>query len=324
MDFNRLKNFYLTAQHASLDKAAAELGVTPQAVAFKIKQLQADYGVKFLDFIQGHLVLTDAGQMLYIIAQEIFDLELQAENRIRGFQRTPHPQKSVSPSTPILQPTPTPQQAEDIIRIHASETFGAYYLPAIINAFKQLNPQIQVAVKVFPLKALVNNTIQENNDLGFIPEYVENDNLLIRELMEDKLAVIVSPNHPLKALPQIKPLNFEGQFLVMHENDPVQHRVIETFVRDKNILLFKHLEFSNYEAIKRAVEDNAGIAIICNKIVNDEVRNGKLAAIPLANQAITQQYYMIRPKDKIISPSIGAFIEVAFKWADSYIQSIPF
>jgi DNA-binding transcriptional LysR family regulator len=318
LDFNRLKSFYLTSKYASLDEAAAELDITPQAVALQIKQLQADYSVKFLDFIQGHLVLTDAGQMLYVIAQEIFDLEQQAENRIRGFQEASQPQKTASPSIQIVQ------EDEELIRIHVSETFGAYYLPAIINAFKQLNPQIRVAMKVFPLKALVDNTIQQNNDLGFISEYVENDNLLIRELMEDKLVVIVSPNHPLKALPQIKPLNLEGQFLVMHESDPVQHRVIETFVQDKSILLFKHLEFSNYEAIKRAVEDNAGIAIICNKIVSDEVHNGKLVAIPLANQTVAQKFYMIRPKDKIISPSLGAFIEVALKWADSYIQSIPY
>ncbi len=318
MDFNRLRSFYLTAQYASLNEAAAKLNITPQAVAQEIKQLQTDYGVKFLNFIQGNLVLTDAGQMLYVIAQEIFDLERQAENRIREFQQKLQPQKSVSPSIQTLQ------QDENTIRIHVNDTFGAYYLPAIINAFKQLNPQIRVTMKVFPLKTLVDNTIQQNNDLSFIPEYIEHENLWIRELIEDKLVVIVSPNHPLKALTQIKPLNLEGQFLVMHENDPVQRRVIETFVQDKSILLFKHLEFSNYEAIKQAVEDNAGIAIICNKIVSDAVRNEQLVAIPLANQTIAQKFYMIRPKDKIISPSLGSFIEVAFKWADSYIQSIPY
>ena len=316
MDFNRLKNFYLTAQYASLDKTAAELNITPQAVALKIKQLQADYSVKLLDFIQGHLVLTDAGQMLYGIAKEIFALEQQAENRLSEFKQASQPQKTDSPSIEVIQ------QNSDLIRINVSETFGTYYLPAIINAFRQLNPQIRVTMEVFQLKVLVENTIQQKNDLAFISEYVENDSLLIRELMEDKLVVIVSENHPLKALPQIKPLNLEGQFLVMHGNDPVQHRIIETFVQDKNILLFKYLEFSDYEAIKRAVEDNAGIAIICNKIVSDEVRNGKLVAISLANQAIAQKFYMIRPKDKIITPSLGTFIEVAFKWADSYKQSI--
>ncbi len=316
MDFNRLRNFYLTAKYASLNEAAAKLSITPQTVAHNIKHLQANYGVKLLDFIQGNLVLTDAGQMLYVIAKDIFALEKEAENQIRGFQQASQPQKSDSYS---IQ---TPQQAEDLIRIHVSDTFGTYYMPAIINAFKQLNPQIRVTMKVLPLKTLVKNTIQQKNDICFIPEYVENEKLLIRELLKDKLVIIASPNHPLKVLTKIKPLNLEGQFLVMHENDPIQQRVIETFVQDKSILLFKHLEFSNYEAIKQAVEENAGIAIICNKIVNDEVRKGKLVAIPLANQTITQRFYMIRPKDKILSPSLGTFIEVAFKWADSYKQSI--
>jgi len=314
MDFNRLKIFYLTAQYASLNEAAEKLSIAPQVVAQEIKHLQADYGVKFLNSIQGNLVLTDAGQMLYVIAHEIFDLEKQAEYRIRGFQQASQPRKPASPS---IQ---NQQHAENLIRVHVSESFGAYYLPAIINAFKQLNPQIRVAMNVLPLKTLVNNTIKQKCDISFIPEYIENKKLLIRELIEDKLVVIVSPNHPLKALPQIKPLNLEGQFLVMHENDPIQHQAIETFVQDKSILLFKHLEFSNYEAIKQAVEDDAGISVICNKIVSDEVRNGKLVAIPLANQTITQKFYMIRPKDKIVSPSLGSFIEVAFKWVESYTQ----
>ncbi len=318
MEFNRLRSFYITAKYTDLNEAAANLGIPPKAVAQNIKQLQEDYGVNFFDFVQGNLVLTDAGHMLYVIAQEIFNLEKQAENRIRGFKQASQPQKSVSPS---IQ---NEQKVESLIRIHATETFGAYYLPTIINAFKQLNPQIRIKMKILPLKALVNNTVQQNNDLGFIPEYVENENLQIRELIEDKLVVIVSPTHPLKALPQIKPLNLEGQFLVMHENDPIQHRAIEKFVQDKSILLFKHLEFSNYEAIKQAVKDNAGIAVICNKIVSNEIRNRKLVAIPLANQNITHKFYMIRPKDRIITPSLGSFIEIAFKWAESYIQSISY
>jgi len=97
VDFNRLRSFYLTAQYASLNEAAAKLNVTPQVVSQKIKRLQAEYGVKFLNYIQGHLVLTDAGQMLYVIAQEIFDLEKQAENRIRGFKQAADLSKRLTP-----------------------------------------------------------------------------------------------------------------------------------------------------------------------------------------------------------------------------------
>ncbi len=299
-----------------MDKAAATLGISPKTVALNIKHLHTTYRIKFMDSVEGHLVLTDAGQMLYTIARHIFKLEKLAEFRIQEFQRLLQPQKQAAPS---IQ---NESETAKLIRIHATETFATYYLPAITSAFKQLKPQIEVQIKVLPLQTLVDATIQRKNDIAFVSEYIQDDKLSIRELIEDKLVVITAPHHPLTKLTEIKPLNLDGQFLVMHENDPIQQDAIDMFIEDKNILLFKHLVFSSYEAIKQAVIDNAGVSVLCNKIVSDKVRQKQLAAIPLANHTITQKFYLIWRKDEILSPLMGSFIEIAFKWGESYLRSL--
>jgi DNA-binding transcriptional LysR family regulator len=113
MNLNQLKIFYLAAKKGNLSLAAQELFITQPAVTKGIQRLPEFYEMKFVDHIGKKLVLTDAGEVLYEIAEKIFELESQAEESIRDFQ---HCKRGHS-------------------RILSSESFGDYYLPHIIILF---------------------------------------------------------------------------------------------------------------------------------------------------------------------------------------------
>ena len=87
MNLNQLKIFYFAAKNSSLSAAAQELFITQPAVTKGIQRLQEHYEIKFVDFVGKKLVLTDAGEVLYQIAEKIFELENQAEESIRDFQQ---------------------------------------------------------------------------------------------------------------------------------------------------------------------------------------------------------------------------------------------
>ena len=126
MNLNQLKLFYLTFKRNSLSNAAAELNITQPAVTKGIQRLQEYYEIKFVERLGKKLVLTKAGTALYEIADKIFTMEKLAEESIRSFRIEEGGQ----------------------LRIHASESFGAYYLPAFVNQFKALNPTIRVKVDI--------------------------------------------------------------------------------------------------------------------------------------------------------------------------------
>ena len=288
MNLNQLKLFYLSIKRQSLSEAAAELNITQPAVTQGIKRLQEHYEVRFVERFGKTLALTEAGQALYDIADDIFTMEKLAEERIRSFQ-TQHGQQ---------------------IRIHTSESFGAYYLPALIHQFKTTNPNVSVKVDILATDKVVENTIALQNEIGFISYPVKHHHLLLTEVLEERLVIIVSPGHHLAAKSALTPRDLEGEAVIMHEQGSALQRAIDEFTGGQNVRISKHLEFSNNEAIKRAVAEGDGIALISEKVANEEIRTGKLKALPLAGPPVTRTFYMIQRKDKYISRPLAGFLEL--------------
>jgi DNA-binding transcriptional LysR family regulator len=300
MNLNQLKIFYQAAKRKNLSAAAEDLFITQPAVTKGIQRLQEFYDMKFVDHIGKKLILTDAGEVLYEIAEKIFELESKAEESIRDFQ----------------------QRKRGRIRILSSESFGDYYLPRIIIPFSKTYPLVRITMSILPTEQVVDNTAMLNSDLGFVSYPVEHKKLVVREVLEDQLVIITPPNHPLVSHPSLTHRDLEEQMLIMHEAGSAPRRAIENYIRKNNLAINVHLELSSNRAIKRAVEDGIGIALISRRVANEEIRDKRLCAIPLSDPSMTRKFYMVQHKDKYLSESLQNFIEMVFKWSDDYMQAL--
>ena len=83
-----------------------------------------------------------------------------------------------------------------------------------------------------------------------------------------------------------------------------------------------HLELSSNRAIKRAVEDGLGIALISRKVANEEIVNKRLIAIPLSDPSMTRRFYMVHHKDKYLSESLQNFMEMVLTWSADYVEAL--
>ncbi len=300
MNLNQLKIFYLSVKCGNLSAAARALCITQPAVTKGIQRLQEHYEIKLLNRFGKKLALTDAGKALYVIAEKIFDLERHAEESIRDFQ----------------------QQKKGHIRIHASESFGAYYLPSIINVFSKSNPNIRISATILPSEQVVENVVALNNDLGFISYPIEHKKALIREILEDSLVIIVPSDHPFSRKKYLTPRDINGQKMIINEKGSTPQRVIAEFIKKNKISISIPMELSSNRAIKKAVEDKAGIALISRNIASEEIQTGRLIAIPLSDKAIKRKFYLVYHKDKYISDSLKRLIEMVDKWAAEYTKNL--
>ena len=300
MNLNQLKIFYLAAKRKNLSVAAEELYITQPAVTKGIQRLQEFYDMKFVDHIGKKLVLTDAGEVLYEIAEKIFELESKAEESIRDFQ----------------------ERKRGRIRILSSESFGDYYLPRIIIPFSKTYPLVRISMNILPTEQVVEHTATLNNDIGFISYPVDHPKLLVKEVLEDQLVVITRPEHPLTRHPALAPRHLEDQLLIMHETGSAPRRAFERFIRKNDLSVTVHLELSSNRAIKRAVEDGIGIALVSRKVANEEIQAKRLVAIPLADPSMTRKFYIVHHKDKYLSESLQNFIDRVFDWSAEYMQAL--
>jgi DNA-binding transcriptional LysR family regulator len=296
MNLNQLKLFYLTARYKSPSAAAEFLSISQPAVTTGIHRLEAHYGVRLLRRNGKNMTFTDAGEALYRLAEKIFEIELLAEDCIRNFQA----------------------EKEQQIQIHASETFGAYYLPTLINRFNLSNPRVKISVNIMLTEKVIENTLGIHNDIGFISYPVENEKLHISEILEDRFVVIVSPDHPLAKNQVIRPVDLKDEVIVMHEESSAVRKALLKFIEKENIQISTPIEYSNNEAIKRAVELNAGVALISQKVAGKEIQRGELEAVPLSDANIRRKFYHIRHKDRYVFKALHNFIAEVKSWAGEY------
>jgi DNA-binding transcriptional LysR family regulator len=300
MNLNQLKIFYYAAKNANLSVAAEKLFITQPAVTKGIQRLQEQYEIKFIDFVGKKLVLTDAGEVLYQIAEKIFELENQAEESIRDFQ----------------------QRKRGHIRIHSSESFGDYYLPQIIIRFNKAYPFVRVSMNILPTEQVAENTASLNCDLGFISYPIVHKKLVIRDVLEDRLVIITSRHHSLAAKKRLTHKDLQGQQFIMHEKGSAPRRAIEKFMRQSNIAVEIPLALSSNRAIKRAVEEGIGIALISRKVANEEIRAKRLRAINLKDASMKRKFFLVRHKDKYISEPLQLLMDMVFQWATEYSDEL--
>jgi DNA-binding transcriptional LysR family regulator len=299
MNFHQFKTFYYAAKYESLSAAAEALYITQPAVTKQIQQIQENCGIKLFNRSGKRFILTDAGEALYSIAEKIFHLEDQAEEIIRDFQ----------------------QHKSGHIRIHASESFGAYYLPSIIIPFSKKHPQIRVSAMILPIPQVVESTVNLDNDLGFISYPVDHKKLTVRQILQDRVVLIASPTHPLVQRESIEPRDLEGEHFVMHEPESATRDIADEFLSRHGLSILLTLELSNNEAIKKAVEQGIGLSLISENVAREDIRRGTLKAISLADPSLSRKFYMIHHKDKYLSQPLKTLIDMIYRWPSTHSKA---
>ncbi len=299
MNLNQLRTFYFAVKLGSFSAAADALFITQPAVTKQIQQLQAAHGIRLLNRFGKKMVLTDAGEALFGFADKIFQIEAQAEENLRDFQ----------------------QRKSGRLRIHSSESFGGYYLPFVLNLFREKYPGIHVSVTIFPSELVIENTVRLENDLGFISYPLDHKKLITREVLEDRLVLIAQPSHPFARKKALDPARLKGQPIIMHERGSASRNIVDEFIKKNNLTVSVRLELSNNEAITRAVEQDLGLSLISENVVREEVAGRKLKAIPIADPSLKRKFYVIYHKDKYLSQHLQVFLQMVNQWGSEYSRT---
>ena len=77
-------------------------------------------------------------------------------------------------------------------------------------------------------------------------------------------------------------------------------------------------KLTHNEAIKTAVEEGIGIAVITRRVVSKELTMGTLRAIPLSDPSMTRKFYLIHHKDKYFSRPFQSLIDMVDQWVADY------
>ncbi len=298
MNLNQLKAFYFVVKYRSTTAAAKALYITQPAVTKAIRRLEDHYEIKLLNRFGKKMVPTDAGEMLYHRAEEIFDSERRAEECIRDFQ----------------------QRRSGHILVSASETFGAYYLSEILLRFNQENPNIQISMEILPNELVVERNVRFLNDLGFTSYPVAHEKIVSKEVLEENLILIAAPTHPLARKRSLKSKDLEGQPFILHEKGSFTRNLVDEKLNSLGIQVKPLMDISSNHCIKKIVQGGSALSFVCEHVARQELTAGTLKALKLSDLTLTRKFYLVYHRDKYFPPTLNELLDIIGQWSQEFMS----
>jgi DNA-binding transcriptional LysR family regulator len=288
MQIESLKVFCDLAETESFTKAAQINQVTQSAVSQQISSLERLFKSLLIERSKKHFRLTREGQVLYDYSKQV----VQTYNSLLSKL----------------------QEIKDIIsgtiRVATIYSIGLHDLPPYLKKFLKAYPTVNVHVEYRRANQVYDDVIGNVVDLGLVAYPMRDSKLEIYPLRKDPLVLICHPQHPFAKNKTLKLKNLTGQNFIGFEPDIPTRRALDKLLKDHAVQVRHVMEFDNIETVKRAVEIDAGVAIVPKGTVVQEVAKQTLAQMALDDGEFFRPLAAIFKKNKVLSPAMKEFLEV--------------
>jgi len=284
MDIRHLVTFKTIIRLGSFTKASDELSYSQSALTIHIQTIEKELNGKVFDRIDKNIVITDLGNKLLSIADDI----LRAYEKIETLRSGEISNKSV-------------------IKIGAQESVALYRLQPIINQFQQNYPQIKIIQVLGQKSELTDKLLAGEIDLMLVMQrQYDNANLVTIDLVEEKMGVVGRCIN-LQSLDDLRNKNI---VFVYPKNDCSYRNAFDKYLGEYLDLGRNMIEALSIEAIKQSVLINSGVSILPYSTVKREIEFGEMSFFEMnlsSEDRISTQ--LIYHKNKWISPLLGEFMK---------------
>src|SRR3989449_1353750 len=288
MQIESLKVFCDLAETESFTKAAQISSVTQSAVSQQISSLERLFKSLLIERSKKKFRLTREGQVLYDYAKQIIATYEALQSKL--------------------------QEIKDIIsgtiRVATIYSIGLHDLPPYLKKFLKAYPTVHVHVEYRRANQVYDDVVGNVVDLGLVA-YPQRDNKLeVFPLRREPLVLICHPQHPLAKNKSIKLKALTGQKFIGFEPDIPTRKALDKILKENNVDVQHVMEFDNIETVKRAVEIDAGVAIVPQGTVVQEVSKQTLTQVAIDDGDFYRPLAAIYKKNKTLSPAMKQFLAI--------------
>lgn len=177
MELRHLRYFLAVAEERHFTRAAARLGIGQPPLSMQIRQLERELGVRLFRRLSRGVELTEAGQLLQERAAPILRQLEQARADLLRLARG---------------------EAGRIRLGFAGATYFLPQVPALIQAYRQRHPEVQLSPEQSNTPALLDGLHGGSVDVAFIRPPIEADDALtVTPLAEEDMLAVLPSRHPL-------------------------------------------------------------------------------------------------------------------------------
>ena len=145
-------------------------------------------------------------------------------------------------------------------------------------------------------------------DLGLVSYPEKSAKLEVLPLWKDKLVLICHPQNAFAKSKSIKLADLPGQKFIAFEPDMPTRKAIDKILKQHNVTVQNVMEFDNIETVKRAVEIDAGISILPENTIVQELAKKTLVAVEFRDDDFFRPSAAIYKKSRVLSPAMKQFL----------------
>jgi DNA-binding transcriptional LysR family regulator len=272
-------------EEKSLTAAARRLRISQPAVSKQLAELENSLGVVLVDRLPRGIQLTAAGEVLERHARRVFLAEEAAEAELAELLGL----------------------SSGRLAIGASTTVGSYLLPRVLGLFHAQHPRIALEVEISNTDAIHQAVLEGRVDVGLTEGFVASDSLEVDVFMRDEMVLIVPTRHPWASRASIEPTELTQYPLIARERGSGSRAIVEAALAERGLELQVTLSLGSTEAVKNAVAEGLGVAIVSQLSVALDVEVGRLWSLAVLPAPIHRDLHRVRLRGRNPSPAVLEF-----------------
>jgi DNA-binding transcriptional LysR family regulator len=288
MHLEALKVFCDLAGLRSFSKAAEANGLSQPTVTRLVRQLEERLGGSLIDRSKRPLQLTALGRDYFTGAKRLLDQFIELEASLR--------EEYAGPALTV--------------RVAAIYSVGLWDMGQYIERFTEQFPHARVRLDYVHPKQVYERVLDGSAELGLVSYPARTRELEVLPWREERMVLACSPDHPFANLRSVDPGRLDGQRFVAFEQGLVIRQRVDRYLGEHGASVEVVHEFDNIETIKKSIEAGAGVAILPEPMLRQEVRAGTLCAVRLEGQPLIRPLGIIHRRGAEQSAATCGFIDL--------------
>jgi DNA-binding transcriptional LysR family regulator len=291
MDLNQLKIFCAVVERKSFSRASEAIFLSQPTVSFQIKSLEDELGTMLLDRRGRGVTTTRSGKELYKYARRILQLSNEAIQSI--------------------------EQLKGLIKgelaIGASNIPGEYILPKMLAEFKRIHSGIDINLVIGDSRDIVEKVLDNEVEIGVVGTKEKEDSRLIYDsFTTDRLVLVCPVTFSLFKQDVITAKELKNVPFVLREGGSgtratVKHKLQEIGIKENELDVVMRL--GSTSAVKKAVESGAGVSLISERSIENELKAGSLKKISIKDIEFAREFFIIYKRRKSHSPATKSLLQ---------------
>jgi DNA-binding transcriptional LysR family regulator len=288
MHIENLKIFRDLVDNESFSKAAKLNSITQSAVSQQLRSMEKHFNVLIVDRSQKQFRLTREGRSLYEASRDILNRYEEVSSEMQEMRKV----------------------VSGTVHVSTIVSIGLHELPPYVKRFMQEYPHVNVRIEYRRSNLVYEDVFSSTADFGLVAYPQKYRQVEVIPFMEDQLVAICAPKHKLAGKKEIELADLQGCRFIGFDQDIPTRKALDQFFREQRIELEPTMEFDNIETLKRAVEVDAGVALVPEGTIRQEIEQGTLVKLRLRDRHVVRPLAILHRKGRVMTPAMKRFLSL--------------